>query len=64
MIEFVGFEHTPKNILIRANLTQIPLQTRKMYLKEVVDLKKAFNFNQTLYTLLNKKLENLLSDAQ
>ncbi len=64
MIEFVGFEHTPKNILIRANLTQIPLQTRKMYLKEVVDLKKAFNFNQTLYTLLNKKLENLLSDMQ
>lgn len=64
MIEFVGFEHTPKNILIRANLTQIPLQTRKIYLKEVVELKKAFNFNQTLYTLLDKKLENLLSDMQ
>lgn len=42
MIEFVGF----KNLLIRANLTRIPLDVREKYLQEVVDLKTAFNFEQ------------------
>ncbi len=56
LIEFVGFEHTPKNILIRANLTKIPLQIRKQYLKEVIDLKNAFQFEQTLYELLKHKI--------
>ena len=56
MIEFVAFEHTPKNILIRANLTDIPVEKRRQYLKEVVDLKDAFHFEQTLYTLLKEKL--------
>lgn len=55
MIEFVGFEHTSKNILIRANLTKIPKDKRKIYLKEVDDLKNYFNFNQTLYKLLENK---------
>lgn len=52
MIEFIGFEHTPKNILIRANLTKIPIAIRKQYLEEVVKLKESFNFEQTLFTLL------------
>ncbi len=56
MIEFVAFEHTPKNILIRANLTNISVEKRRQYLKEVVDLKDAFHFEQTLYTLLKEKL--------
>ena len=58
MIEFVNFEHTPKNILIRANLTKIPLSNRKKYLQEVIDLEKTFNFKQSLHLLLeqNKKL--------
>ncbi len=60
LIEFVGFEHTPKNILIRANLTKIPLQVKKQYLKEVVDLKNAFQFEQSLYTLLKSRIETLL----
>lgn len=58
MIEFVGFEHTPKNLLIRANLTKIPYDKRKNYQTEVEDLMTAFHFNQTLYSLLNK--DNLL----
>ena len=45
MIEFVGFEHTPKNLLIRANLAKIPLDVRKNYQAEVEDLMSAFDFN-------------------
>ena len=56
LIEFVGFEHTPKNILIRANLTKIPFAIKKQYLKEVLDLKNAFQFDQTLLNLLSRKL--------
>lgn len=56
LIEFVGFEHTPKNILIRANLTKIPFAIKKQYLKEVLDLKNAFQFDQTLLNLLSPKL--------
>ena len=54
MIEFVGFEHTPKNLLIRANLAKIPLDVRKNYQVEVENLMSAFDFNQTLYSLLKK----------
>jgi len=60
MIEFIGFEHTPKNILIRANLTNIPLSVRKKYLKEVIDLKTFFNFEQTLYNLLKDSFKDMV----
>ena len=56
MIEFVAFDDTPKNILIRANLTKIPLNIRKQYLKEVLDLQNVFSFKQKLYLLLKEKL--------
>lgn len=52
MIEFVGFEYTPKNLLIRANLTRIPMEERKKYLQEVIDLEEAFGFEQKLHNLL------------
>lgn len=55
LIEFVGFEHTPKNMLIRATKTQMPIKTRKQYLKEVTDLEEFFGFHQKLKELLTSK---------
>lgn len=65
MIEFVAFDDTPKNILIRANLTKIPLNIRKQYLKEVLDLQNMFSFKQKLYLLLKEKLceSKLMSES-
>lgn len=59
MVDFVGFEHTPKNILIRAIKTKIPLSARRKYLKEVIDLKTFFNFEHTLCSLLKNDLEEI-----
>lgn len=55
LIEFVGFEHTPKNMLIRATKTQMPIKTRKQYLNEVTDLEEFFGFHQKLKELLTSK---------
>ena len=57
MIEFVAFEHTPKNILIRANLTKIPSNKRKQYLQEIIDLENMFCFKQKLHLLLQEQLK-------
>lgn len=46
VIEFVDFEHTPKNIMIRATKTSTKKSNDK--LKE---LKNKYKFNQTLFTL-------------
>lgn len=53
LVEFVDFEHTPKNILIRAVKSNIQAQTKKVALDEVKALMGEFNLHPTLYTLMH-----------
>ncbi len=53
LLEFIDFEHTPKNILIRAVRRPImPKQVKENMLKEVHAIMKEFNYKPTLYELL------------
>ncbi len=53
LLEFIDFEHTPKNILIRAvRRPVIPSSARKKYLTEVQAVCDEFHLTPTLYTLL------------
>ena len=57
LLEFIDFEHTPKNILIRAVRRPImPKQMKENMLKEVRALMQEFSFAPCLYKLLD--LEN------
>lgn len=51
ILEFIDLEHTPKNILIRAVLTN---NKDKSSLVKLNELKKEFNYTLTLEKLLNK----------
>lgn len=56
LLEFVDFEHTPKNILIRAVKRPMPpASVKTRALKEVEAMMEEFNFNQTLYNLIMQK---------
>lgn len=54
LLEFVDFEHTPKNILIRAVKRGGNPRGREKYLDEVKALMKEFSFEPTLYRLLEE----------
>ncbi len=60
LLEFIDFAHTPKNLLIRAKLSNIPLAVKKQMLQEVKNLSAEFNLNQKLFDLL--KTNNFLND--
>jgi SAM-dependent methyltransferase len=60
LLEFIDFEHTPKNILIRAVRREIiPQAVRDKAIGEVEGLMKEFAFDPTLYRLLKGSDSNL-----
>lgn len=53
LLEFIDFDHTPKNILIRAVRRPItPSSVRRRALEEVETIMKEFSFCPTLYRML------------
>ncbi len=52
LLEFIDFEYTPKNILIRAVKRKNSAENRKMYLSEAEKLMEEFSFEPTFYKLL------------
>ena len=58
LLEFIDISHSPKNILIRATLSNIPLDIKEKALAEVNNLMNQFNLNPTLFNLLKK--DNLI----
>lgn len=52
LLEFVDFEHTPKNILIRAVKRKSTAKGNEKYLDEVKNLMEEFSFEPTLWKLL------------
>ena len=54
VLEFIDFEASPKNVLIRASYEE--LASNKVVLKEIEEILSYFNVEQTLYNLtLGKK---------
>lgn len=60
LLEFIDFEHTPKNILIRAVRRPITSKgVKQQALKEIHAVMDEFSFAPTLYQLLGINRENL-----
>lgn len=55
LLEFVDFAHTPKNILIRAVKTGMPVAQKQKAMQEVEQLIQAFSFKPTLLGLLQQQ---------
>lgn len=53
LMEFVDLSHTPKNILIRALFNE---KKKKKHLKEIDEILKDFQCEQTLYNLVSKSI--------
>lgn len=59
LLEFIDFEHTPKNILIRAvRRPVVPKGVKTRAIREVESLIREFGFHPTLYALLGPEKEN------
>lgn len=55
ILEFIDFEQTPKNLLIRAmRKPVVPVSVKKRYLAEVHAAMEKFHVNPTLYRLLSE----------
>lgn len=60
LLEFIDFDHTPKNILIRAILRPMtPKNIRERALQEVFALMDEFSFTPTLVWLLGIDVEKM-----
>ena len=56
IMEFIDLEHTPKNILIRAvKRATTPISAKQKALEEINALINEFNFQPTLYKLIEPK---------
>ena len=55
LLEFVDLSHTPKNLLIRAVRSMIPVSAKKQARAEVDAIEKEFGLQPTLDTLLHGK---------
>lgn len=63
ILEFVDLSHTPKNLLIRAVKSQLPLEVRERAWKEAQALMSAFGLRPTLAGLLEEAVQKSLSEA-
>lgn len=57
LLEFVDFENTPKNLLIRAYKSNIPKAVKDELLEEVLLLLEELNCDQSLFELLKEQLD-------
>lgn len=57
LLEFVDFENTPKNLLIRAYKSNIPKAVKDELLEEVLLLLEELNCDQKLFELLKEQLD-------
>ena len=58
MLEFVDFENSPKNIMIRAVKRKRASKSYAVYLEEVEALRREFNLSPTLYNLIKTSAPN------
>lgn len=54
ILEFVDFDNSPKNLLIRAKKSNISQKDKNFKINELNRILKDFNINHTLYNLANK----------
>lgn len=58
LMEFIDIAHSPKNLLIRAEKTNISAKKKKDSFKKIEEIRKEFSFDQTLYNLLKDRIHD------